>query len=572
MMPRRLIARAMGILCTVCVSIPVGPAAALDVAVPFVEADFMWAQGYTGSGVEIGVIDLYLADQTHPALSGNYLGSEKFVNGAGWVGSHATAVIGAAVSQDATFRGPAPDAGWWTAQTTNRGSITKVRKQTLAAETFAQGLRGLGGNPVEVITLSIGLGGDSAGGDQWSLALDHIVNTEGRTITVAAGNDGPDGGSVMGRPPGAFNVITVGATGEIGGTPLIDYGRVVGFSSRGPTDDGRAKPDIVAPGSMLRLPTLGSGWIDGSGTSFATPLVAGGAALLMQMGGDLGYSTDPKVVKSILLNSADKLAGWTNTSTRPLDFAQGAGQMNLREAYLQYLPGEHAPGAVPGVGWDTEQVTESAENVYLLDLNVPAGEFITATLVWDRIVTTDTEDVETAVYGFDHLDNLDLFLYRANDLTTPLATSASTIDNVEHLYFLAPTTGRYAIGVRMSDAASGDLETYALAWGVVGGLLGGDVDLSGCVDDDDLSLLLANWGAGDEWGEGDLNDDGAVNDDDLSLLLANWGPGCSPAPDGATVPEPASSSLLLLGALALIRRRRRSSSAEGSEKPKPLVA
>ena len=83
----------------------------------------------------------------------------------------------------------------------------------------------------------------------------------------------------------------------------------------------------------------------------------------------------------------------------------------------------------------------------------------------------------------------------------------------------------------------------------------GDVNLSGSVDDDDLSLLLANWNIGDEWGEGDLNDSGNVDDDDLSLLLANWGAGSSPA--GEAVPEPATLVLLGIGGLGVLLRKKR---------------
>ena len=65
----------------------------------------------------------------------------------------------------------------------------------------------------------------------------------------------------------------------------------------------------------------------------------------------------------------------------------------------------------------------------------------------------------------------------------------------------------------------------------------GDVNLSGCVDDDDLSLLLANWNIGNPWGGPPYTDptgDGQINDDDLALLLANWGcaDGAAQAPPG----------------------------------------
>ena len=56
----------------------------------------------------------------------------------------------------------------------------------------------------------------------------------------------------------------------------------------------------------------------------------------------------------------------------------------------------------------------------------------------------------------------------------------------------------------------------------------GDANLSGTVNDNDLSLLLANWGTGTTWGQGDFNGSSTVNDNDLSLLLANWGTDITP--------------------------------------------
>ncbi len=112
-------------------------------------------------------------------------------------------------------------------------------------------------------------------------------------------------------------------------------------------------------------------------------------------------------------------------------------------------------------------------------------------------------------------------------------------------------TGNWSFAV---DSPNGNLLlTYDL-----GGVIMGDVDGSGYVDDYDLSLLLAYWDYGAEWTQGDLNADQAVDDDDLSLLLSHWNEGTLPPPD-SPVPEPATLVLLTIGAWALIGMRRRAS-------------
>ncbi len=121
---------------------------------------------------------------------------------------------------------------------------------------------------------------------------------------------------------------------------------------------------------------------------------------------------------------------------------------------------------------------------------------------------------------------------------------------------LAPGTDANIWQLRVNDGDSGDVEVY-----YSGSIrIMGDVNLSGYVDDDDLSLLLANWNTNNVWEYGNLSDPygtvGYVDDDDLSLLLANWNAGSLSAAPQA-VPEPASALILLLGLPYLARRRMR---------------
>jgi hypothetical protein len=120
-------------------------------------------------------------------------------------------------------------------------------------------------------------------------------------------------------PGNADGVITVGATHRY--WPHT-YG-VSFFSSRGPTGDGRLKPDLVAPGERIRAPFPDGAWGDLDGTSMAAPHVSGAAALLLARYSEL--VGQPRRIKSILCDSATDLG-------RERTF-QGRGMLDVLRAF-----------------------------------------------------------------------------------------------------------------------------------------------------------------------------------------------------------------------------------------------
>jgi subtilisin family serine protease len=119
----------------------------------------------------------------------------------------------------------------------------------------------------------------------------------GITVLTAAGNEGPASPS-LGAPADADTVIAVGA---------VDSFKVVtGFSSRGPTADGRIKPDVTAMGRAVYLPSFSNPATYGraSGTSFSTPLTAGVAALVLQAHPTWGPFEVREALRETALNHA----------------------------------------------------------------------------------------------------------------------------------------------------------------------------------------------------------------------------------------------------------------------------
>ena len=398
--------------------------AQLDISVPSIHASDWWTGGYNTDTYKFVVSDTGV-DKTHPALTGvitdeavfhdeaqlapNYADDPASPDDLHGHGTHVAGIVG---SQDTTYRGVAyglkgivnAKFGYLTTTGDGAGSWSDAMK----ALDWAFNTAG-----ASIGSLSYGDSTPGNGNGGFSKFLDAIVDDLGVPYAVAAGNDGPSGGS-LGQPGDAYNVLTVGAINDFGTTSRADDS-IADFSSRGPTTDGRIKPDIVAPGEDTSNPQWGiyscnykwetqSDWVDYPGTSMASPHIGGSLVLLMNYLGPRGFAL-PAIPKALLLENAVDKGGIGQDNT------YGWGYVDLQPAYInrQMVYNETTKFGQPRFYLGTWTANDKA------------------TLVWQRHVTYKGSVFPTQFYA---LNNLDLFLYNApaNTLTT---SSASTVDNVE---------------------------------------------------------------------------------------------------------------------------------------------
>jgi subtilisin-like proprotein convertase family protein len=309
-----------------------------------------------------------------------------------------------------------------------------------------------------------------------SLVRDSQSGTPGdqpMTEVFSAGNDGQTGEGTVSTEGSAKNVITVGATEGVrasgtDGCGITNAGadnarQLAPFSSRGPTDDGRLKPDLVAPGthvtgarpaasaSGMCNPSFATAYSLSSGTSQAAPAVAGVAALVRDWYEDNVSSTPPSpaLTKALLVNTASDIAagpdnqqGWGRVN------AGGALDSSTQRAYYDQLPGD----VLTGSGQD---VTRS--------FTVPsAAKPVKVTLVWT--------DAPGPLSGDPVVNDLDLEVagggrtYKGNVFAgswSRTGGAADTRDNVESVYLPAGAVGRFSVRVRATTLGSAD-QDFAL--------------------------------------------------------------------------------------------------------------
>ncbi|MEU1242655.1 S8 family serine peptidase [Micromonospora parva] len=412
----------------------------LDHSVPQIGAPAAWAAGFTGAGVSVAVLDTGV-DATHPDLAGKVAEARNFTEATDardtvGHGTHvASTIAGSGAASGGKYRGVAPDA------TLLDGKVCEDAGCSDSAI-----LAGMQWAAVEkkaaVVNMSLS-GWDTPEVDPLEEAVQTLTAQTGTLFVLAAGNDGSDGS--VGSPASADAGLAVGAVDR--DDELAD------FSSRGPrVGDDAVKPDITAPGVDIVAARSANGFIGDpvddryvtiSGTSMATPHVAGSAALLAQQ--HPGWRADR--IKATLMAAAKPHPEQTA-------YQQGAGRVDVAHAI-------------------TQQVTTDPVSVSFGRALWPHGDDapITRTVTWRNdgpAAVTLELSVEGAGPGGRALP-AGLFQLGANQLTVPAGgTAATTVTTDTRLgdadgYWTGRIVARSGAAVAVTPlAVNREVESYTL--------------------------------------------------------------------------------------------------------------
>lgn len=289
----------------------------LDQSTAQIGAPAAWDLGYEGDGVRVAVLDTGV-DDAHPDLIDSVIVQRNFTTDPDGDqvghGTHVASIVaGSGAASDGQYRGVAPGAQLLAGKVCEGFGCPE--SSIIAGMQWAVAEEG-----ARVVNMSLG-GGDTPGYDPLEEAVSTLTAQYGALFVIAAGNTGP-GSATIESPSAIASALAVGAVDR--------EDQVAPFSSRGFTVDGALKPDLTAPGVDIVAARgagtelgelVGEDYVTASGTSMATPHVAGAAALLLQQNPSWGVAD----LKSALIGTAAFTPGATNAD-------QGGGRVDVAAA------------------------------------------------------------------------------------------------------------------------------------------------------------------------------------------------------------------------------------------------
>jgi len=278
----------------------------------------------------------------------------------------------------------------------------------------------------------------------------------------------------VGSPASAKNCISIGALTHGSSSPASDS--VASFTSRGPTADGRYKPDVSTPGSSI-LSALGTSshtdqncsYQSMDGTSMATPTAAGAGTLLRQYYYDGFYPTGAKVAANAMTPSAALMKASMINSCMDIGTPnipnndEGYGRVTLEN--VCYFSGDTRKTRV----WDKRNVVGlSTGQTDEYQIEVASGQPLKVTLVW-----TDPQASTTAAITLVNNLNLQVIspsaqTYLGNVFSSGQSVTGGTADslnNVETFLINAPTAGTWTIRVVGASIPGTPVQPYSTRQG-----------------------------------------------------------------------------------------------------------
>ncbi|MFD4035211.1 S8 family serine peptidase [Streptomyces sp. NPDC058637] len=290
--------------------------ALLKESVPQISAPQAWAAGYDGKGTKVAVLDTGI-DVDHPDVKDRILETRSFVPGEGvddknGHGTHvASTIAGSGAASQGAEKGVAPAADLLVGKVLGDGG-SGADSGIIEAMEWAKAAG------ADIVSMSLGSPVPDDGSDPMSRAVDALSADGGPLFVIAAGN--AYGAGTIGSPGSAEKALTIAAVDKRDGRAA--------FSSMGPLVNSYGlKPDLSAPGVDINaaasrsVPDMEGMYQSMSGTSMATPHVAGAAAILKQRHPDWSGQR----IKDALMSTSARLDGYT-------PYEQGTGRLDVKAA------------------------------------------------------------------------------------------------------------------------------------------------------------------------------------------------------------------------------------------------